>query len=96
MHRIGRTGRAGKEGDAITFVTQIDEHLLRAVESEIKMFLEVQYVSAEGKISTPKRDRTHVEAAPVAQAQFAHKPHPAEEVKLHTHSDSSGDDWGLD
>ena len=42
VHRIGRTGRAGKEGDAITFVTQIDEHMLRAVEAEIQMFLEVQ------------------------------------------------------
>ncbi len=88
VHRIGRTGRAGKEGDAITFVTQIDEHLLRAVESEIKMFLEVQYISADGKISTPPRDKSHIEAA--------HTPHPAEEVKVHTHSDSSGDDWGLD
>jgi ATP-dependent RNA helicase DDX23/PRP28 len=26
-HRIGRTGRAGKSGQAITFVTQDDAHL---------------------------------------------------------------------
>jgi len=89
VHRIGRTGRAEKEGDAITFVTQIDEHLLRAVESEIKMFLEVQYITPEGKILTPPRDRSHMEVP-------AHTPHPAEEIKMHTHSDSSGDDWGLD
>lgn len=88
IHRIGRTGRAGKEGEAITFVTQIDEHLLRAVESEIKMFLEVQYITADGKILTPPRDKSHIEAV--------HAPHPGEEVKVHTHSDSSGDDWGLD
>ena len=32
VHRIGRTGRAGKEGTAITFVSSIEEHLLRAIE----------------------------------------------------------------
>lgn len=91
VHRIGRTGRAGKEGDAITFLTQIDEHLLRAVESEIKMFLEVQYITPEGKIMTPPRDRSHLDSpAP------PHMPHPGEELKVHTHSDTSGDDWGLD
>ncbi len=94
VHRIGRTGRAGKEGDAITFVTQIDEHLLRAVESEIKMFLEVQHISPDGKILTPPRDRSHLEAPP-AHTPFAHGL-KSEEVKIHTHSDSSGDDWGLD
>ncbi len=94
VHRIGRTGRAGKEGDAITFVTQIDEHLLRAVESEIKMFLEVQHITPEGKILTPPRDRSHLET-PQAHTPFAHGLR-SEEVKIHTHSDSSGDDWGLD
>jgi len=89
IHRIGRTGRAGKEGDAITFVTQIDEHLLRAVESEIKMFLEVQYMTPDGKpmhASQAQPTRQHVESAP----------HPAEQIKVHTHADTSGDDWGLD
>ena len=94
VHRIGRTGRAGKEGDAITFVTQIDEHLLRAVESEIKMFLEVQHITPDGKIMTPPRDRSHLEN-PSAHTPLAHGLR-SEEVKIHTHSDSSGDDWGLD
>ena len=93
IHRIGRTGRAGKEGDAITLLTQLDEHLLRAVEAEIKMFLEVQYITPEGKIMTPKRDRSHLET-PV------HEPHPGEELRIHAHvpsqSEATGDDWGLD
>jgi ATP-dependent RNA helicase DeaD len=93
VHRIGRTGRAGKEGDAITFVTQIDEHLLRSVESEIKMFLVVEQITPEGKILTPPRDRSHLETP--QHTPLAHGL-PSEEVKLHTHSDSSGDDWGLD
>lgn len=32
IHRIGRTGRAGREGDAILFVSPRERHLLRAIE----------------------------------------------------------------
>ncbi|MBW2969844.1 DEAD/DEAH box helicase [Candidatus Woesearchaeota archaeon] len=89
IHRIGRTGRAEKEGDAITLVTQVDENLLRAVEAEIKMFLEVQYITPDGK--TMKQERL----PPV------HTPHPGEELKVHAHvqpahAETTGDDWGLD
>lgn len=82
VHRIGRTGRAGKEGDAITLLTQIDEHLLKAVEAEIKMFLEVQYIKQEGgqQVKIPPPPKT--EEVKV----HAHKPE----------SQTTGDDWGLD
>ncbi|HLC33027.1 MAG TPA: DEAD/DEAH box helicase [Candidatus Nanoarchaeia archaeon] len=86
VHRIGRTGRAGKEGDAITFVTQEDEPMLRAVESEIKMFLDVQRVGGGIAQRTPYEPSTH----PAAPHQHR------EEVVLHAHGDRSGDDWGLD
>ncbi len=33
VHRIGRTARAGKSGKAITFVSQDEQHLVRAIES---------------------------------------------------------------
>lgn len=82
VHRIGRTGRAGKEGDAITLLTQLDEHLLKAVEAEIKMFLEVQYVKQEGgqQVKIPPPPKTE-------EVQVhAHKPESA----------TTGDDWGLD
>src|SRR5690606_8085245 len=32
VHRIGRTGRAGREGDAILFVTPKDKRLLQTIE----------------------------------------------------------------
>src|SRR6266496_704367 len=32
VHRIGRTGRAGNEGRALTLVTPVDESLMRAIE----------------------------------------------------------------
>lgn len=41
IHRIGRTGRAGEEGDAISFCTQKDEPLLKNIEREIQMTLDL-------------------------------------------------------
>ncbi len=35
VHRIGRTGRAGKEGDAVTFVAPYEEKFMNAVEEYI-------------------------------------------------------------
>ncbi len=32
VHRIGRTGRAGREGDALLFVSPRERHMLRAIE----------------------------------------------------------------
>jgi ATP-dependent RNA helicase DeaD len=32
VHRVGRTGRAGRPGDAISFITPRERHLLRAIE----------------------------------------------------------------
>ncbi len=36
VHRIGRTGRAGREGDAILFVAPREKHLLNAIEKATK------------------------------------------------------------
>jgi len=36
VHRIGRTGRAGRDGDAILFVTNRERHLLRSIERDTK------------------------------------------------------------
>ncbi len=40
IHRIGRTGRAGREGDAILFVTPRERHLLRQIERTTRSPLE--------------------------------------------------------
>jgi len=99
VHRIGRTGRADKEGDAITLVTQVDECLLKAVESEIKMFLEVQYVSTDKPVPERKHENRverHERKHKTPERQdFIKKPH-VEEIVVKCHSDCSGDDWGLD
>ncbi len=46
-HRIGRTGRAGCEGEAILFVTNREQHLLRMIE----------------KVTSKKIDRMHMPTA---------------------------------
>jgi ATP-dependent RNA helicase DeaD len=40
VHRIGRTGRAGKSGDAILFVTPREKGLLRAIERTTRQTIE--------------------------------------------------------
>lgn len=80
VHRIGRTGRAGKDGDAITFVTQIDQHLLRAIEGEVAMTLQVKEVG--GAQLDASKARQMKPLAPM--------------VQVHTHGDAAGSDWGLD
>ncbi|MFK7861447.1 MAG: DEAD/DEAH box helicase [Granulosicoccus sp.] len=40
VHRIGRTGRAGRSGDAILFVTQRERHLLGSIEKATRQKIE--------------------------------------------------------
>lgn len=48
VHRIGRTGRAGRTGDAILFMTPREKYLLRAIERTTKQSVEqVQLPSLE-------------------------------------------------
>ena len=48
VHRIGRTGRAGRTGDAISFVTPRERYLLKAIEKATKTTLtEMQLPSVE-------------------------------------------------
>ncbi len=54
IHRIGRTGRAGEEGDAISFCTQKDEPMLKNIEREIQMTLDLQTLTG-GKFQRVER-----------------------------------------
>ncbi|WP_426450955.1 DEAD/DEAH box helicase [Paenibacillus sp. S-38] len=53
IHRIGRTGRAGQTGKAITFVAQRDSFYLEAIEKGIKM----QLVKRPGRGGAGAEDR---------------------------------------
>lgn len=41
VHRIGRTGRAGRKGDAILFVTPREKRLLRTIERSVRERIEI-------------------------------------------------------
>ena len=56
-HRIGRTGRAGCEGKAYTFVTADDRALVRAVESRIGAPIARRNIDAVAYTPAPGRSR---------------------------------------
>lgn len=45
VHRVGRTGRMGKEGMAITFITPRDEGYITAVEDQFRTRIKKRYLS---------------------------------------------------
>ena len=56
-HRIGRTGRAAKTGDAFTFVTREDEPMVRSIERVIGSTIERRFMkNFDYKKAAPPRD----------------------------------------
>jgi len=55
LHRIGRTARAKKEGDAITFVTQYDLELLQKIEKAIHQRVELERAPTPGPRDNRRR-----------------------------------------
>ena len=65
VHRIGRTGRAGKEGAAFTLVTPADSKNLRAVETLIGN--KIDYLSGNAEPSGTVPDETETPPAPATK-----------------------------
>lgn len=66
VHRIGRTGRAGKKGLAITLVTPVDELSMRAIERLTGQQIERVVLTAFGGVAasvTPAGLKSHKPAA---------------------------------
>ncbi|MDP5007528.1 MAG: DEAD/DEAH box helicase [Glaciimonas sp.] len=56
VHRIGRTGRAGASGDAISLYTEKDERLLLDIEKMIKFkFVRAELIGFVPKLRAPER-----------------------------------------
>lgn len=56
VHRVGRTGRAEKEGDAFTLATPADNGLIRAIERRLKATIERR--TLEGFVPGAQRPRS--------------------------------------
>lgn len=57
VHRIGRTGRAGRHGEAILFVTPKERHLLRSIEKTAQHSIEPHVLPSTEDINIQRMDK---------------------------------------
>lgn len=57
IHRIGRTGRAGKEGTAIALIEPSDRRLLRSIERRLKQTIETSKIPNRAQVESQRFDR---------------------------------------
>jgi len=57
VHRIGRTGRAGREGDAILFVTPREKRMLYAIENATRKKIEMMDLPSTDAINNKRIDK---------------------------------------
>ncbi len=55
VHRIGRTGRAGREGDAILLMTPRERYLLRSIEKATKQSVEEMQLPSLDEVNASRR-----------------------------------------
>jgi len=85
IHRIGRTGRAGAEGEAITFLTPEDDELWVAVLKKLgpaQSAIEIIQGRVEGQ------DRVHAPSAPASHAPSEHRYRPSDAGRPAKHAPS--------
>ncbi len=79
-HRIGRTGRAAKTGDAFTFVTREDEPLVKSIERVLGEKIERRTL----------KDFDYRKAAPARDAEFARPPREPQRRREHAGAKPAG------
>ena len=57
VHRIGRTGRAGRKGDAILFVTYREKRMLQAIERMTKKSIDLMQIPSADDINKTRVER---------------------------------------
>ncbi len=75
IHRIGRTGRAARSGDAFTLVTGEDEVMVRAIERVLAAPIERRTVDGfDYAVPAPRKDEEFVRAPRPPRPQPKAKP----------------------
>ncbi|EMY33653.1 DNA/RNA helicase [Arthrobacter crystallopoietes BAB-32] len=57
VHRIGRTGRAGRTGDAILFMTPREKYLLRAIEKATRQSVELMHLPTVDTVNANRLEK---------------------------------------
>lgn len=81
IHRIGRTGRATRTGDAFTLVTGEDTAMVRAIERVLGSAIERRMVKGfDYSVPSPRKDNEF--ARPPRQARSCRKPDAAKDARV--------------
>ncbi len=70
VHRIGRTGRAGREGHAISFVTPAEESRLRSFQRMLKVTIAPMDVPSDAAIARARKARLRSQLLEVAAGEL--------------------------
>lgn len=57
IHRIGRTGRAGKTGTAIALIQPMDRHLLKRIERRLRQSLEISQIPTRAEVEARRLEK---------------------------------------
>ncbi len=83
VHRIGRTGRAGEKGEAISLVAPEDKKLLKNIEKMLKKSLHIMSLPIDTDLEGSQFHRTRDRKAKQAQTRRSVPKRPSTKTKSH-------------